>query len=77
MVWLMMPTEFNGSLVLYRRVIRPFFLKHRGVIDDTVTNIKDNIKETGECAKSSALTKGLLTFVSVAVGKVAPSMKMD
>lgn len=40
----MMPTEYNGSLVLYRRVIRPFFLKHRGAIDDTLSNIKDTGK---------------------------------
>lgn len=44
MVWLMMPTEYNGSLVLYRRVIRPAFLRHKGTIDDTISNLKD----TGE-----------------------------
>lgn len=43
MVWLMIPTEFNGSLVLYRRIIRPFFLRHRGSIDDTLTNIKETV----------------------------------
>ncbi|XP_017778383.1 PREDICTED: receptor expression-enhancing protein 5-like [Nicrophorus vespilloides] len=30
MVWLMMPTELNGSIIIYNRIIRPKFLEHNG-----------------------------------------------
>ncbi|XP_018565635.1 receptor expression-enhancing protein 5-like [Anoplophora glabripennis] len=40
-VWLMIPTEFNGSLVIYRRIVRPYFLKHHTVIDSTIQNVKE------------------------------------
>ncbi|GLV43565.1 Receptor expression enhancing protein B [Carabus blaptoides fortunei] len=53
MVWLMMPTDFNGSLVLYNRVIRPYFLKHHGAIDSTLQNLKDSaIKISASSLKS-------------------------
>lgn len=44
MVWLMIPTEFNGSILLYRKIIKPYFLKHHQVIDDTLNKVKDSGK---------------------------------
>ncbi|XP_060524022.1 receptor expression-enhancing protein 5 [Cylas formicarius] len=41
LVWLMIPTEFNGSLVIYKRIIRPYFLKHHSTIDDTLNKVKE------------------------------------
>lgn len=38
----MIPTEFNGSLILYKRVIRPNFLKHYGKIDSALNKAKDS-----------------------------------
>lgn len=29
-VWCMAPIENNGSVVMYHKVIRPYFLKHQG-----------------------------------------------
>ncbi|XP_023023436.1 receptor expression enhancing protein B [Leptinotarsa decemlineata] len=42
MVWLMIPTGFNGSLILYNRIIKPYFLKHEHNIDDVVNKVKDS-----------------------------------
>ena len=36
MVWLMLPTDLNGSMVIYNRIIKPYYLKHHSVIDDTI-----------------------------------------
>ncbi|CAH0550560.1 unnamed protein product [Brassicogethes aeneus] len=40
MVWLMIPTNFNGSVLIYKKLIRPYFLKHSSKIDETVEQIK-------------------------------------
>lgn len=44
MVWLMIPTEFNGSLILYRKIVKPYFLKHHKNIDATLDKVKDSGK---------------------------------
>lgn len=44
MVWLMIPTEFNGSLVIYNTIIRPYFLKHHEKVDDAVNKAKNTSK---------------------------------
>lgn len=44
MVWLMIPTEFNGSLILYGKIIRPYFLKHHGKVDDAINKVKNSGK---------------------------------
>jgi len=42
LIWLMIPTELNGSVILYKKVIRPYFLRHQSVIDDGLNKIKDS-----------------------------------
>lgn len=39
-VWLMVPTSFNGSIFLYNRLIRPYFLRTHGAIDDSLNRIR-------------------------------------
>ncbi|XP_014206541.1 receptor expression-enhancing protein 6 [Copidosoma floridanum] len=39
-IWLMIPTEYNGSLVLYRRIIRPRFLQYHTSVDDMLAEAK-------------------------------------
>ncbi|CAG9830344.1 unnamed protein product [Diabrotica balteata] len=46
MVWLMLPGDVNGSVILYRRVIKPYFLKHQGEIDGVVNKVKNTVKDT-------------------------------
>lgn len=55
----MAPTPTNGSVLIYNRIIRPFFLKNEAKIDDVVKNLKDKasdaadkIKDEGESVKN-------------------------
>uniref|UniRef100_A0A2P2HX84 Receptor expression-enhancing protein n=1 Tax=Hirondellea gigas TaxID=1518452 RepID=A0A2P2HX84_9CRUS len=43
MVWCYVPTGYNGSDVIYSRVIRPLFLKHQTQIDATMGKVTDHI----------------------------------
>lgn len=74
MVWLMMPTDFNGSLVLYKRVIRPYFLKHHGTIDNTLQNIKDSGKYMIKLNKIVILN---VCFLFTATKIAASGLKSD
>lgn len=38
----MIPTELNGSLILYKKVVRPYFLKHHNSVDDILSKAKDS-----------------------------------
>lgn len=44
-VWLMIPTNLNGSLILYRNIIRPYFLKYHGIVDDTISQAQSTATE--------------------------------
>ncbi|XP_026316004.1 receptor expression-enhancing protein 5 isoform X2 [Hyposmocoma kahamanoa] len=33
-IWCYLPTDYNGSLIIYHRLIRPYYLKNHGRIDD-------------------------------------------
>ncbi|XP_033214299.1 receptor expression-enhancing protein 5-like isoform X2 [Belonocnema kinseyi] len=52
-VWLMAPSEYNGSLMLYRKVIRPRFVQYQPRVDKLLSN-------AGEIAKKAA-ANALLT----------------
>ncbi|KAK4884314.1 hypothetical protein RN001_000585 [Aquatica leii] len=41
MVWLMIPTDFNGSLILYEKIIKPYYLKHHSIIDTTLNKAQN------------------------------------
>lgn len=40
----MAPTEYNGSLILYRRIIRPKFLQYGPGVDRFLSNARDTGK---------------------------------
>lgn len=44
----MAPTPSNGSIQIYTRIIRPFFLKHETKIDTVVKDIKDKASDTAD-----------------------------
>lgn len=55
LLWCMAPVTWNGSEIIYRRVIRPFFLKHQATMDSVVSdlsakakNITENVAKEGE-----------------------------
>ncbi|KAI4487988.1 hypothetical protein M0804_004836 [Polistes exclamans] len=45
-VWLMAPTEYNGSLVVYRRLVRPKFLQYHTSVDKFLSNARDTAIKT-------------------------------
>jgi len=47
-VWCMAPLENNGSIFLYQRVIRPYFLKHQSAVDDLINNATQKVKKGAE-----------------------------
>lgn len=47
-MWCMAPVKWNGSELLYRRAIRPFFLKHEAAMDNVVTNLGSKAKTLTE-----------------------------
>ncbi|XP_038952928.1 receptor expression-enhancing protein 5 isoform X1 [Rattus norvegicus] len=48
LLWCMAPSPSNGAELLYRRVIRPIFLKHESQVDSVVKDVKDKAKETAD-----------------------------
>ncbi|KAH0506175.1 Receptor expression-enhancing protein 5 [Microtus ochrogaster] len=48
LLWCMAPSPSNGAELLYRRIIRPVFLKHESQVDKVVKDVKDKAKETAD-----------------------------
>uniref|UniRef100_A0A2K6TU33 Receptor expression-enhancing protein n=1 Tax=Saimiri boliviensis boliviensis TaxID=39432 RepID=A0A2K6TU33_SAIBB len=48
LLWCMAPSPSNGAELLYKRIIRPFFLKHESQLDSVVKDLKDKAKETAD-----------------------------
>ncbi|XP_044740395.1 receptor expression-enhancing protein 5 [Chrysoperla carnea] len=45
LIWCMIPSELNGSVIIYNRLLRPLFLKHQGTIDHNVDNLTKTAKK--------------------------------
>ncbi|KAK2498718.1 hypothetical protein MC885_002746 [Smutsia gigantea] len=54
LVWCMVPSPSNGAELLYRRIIRPFFLKHESQVDGVVSDLKDKARETADAITKEA-----------------------
>ncbi|TRY57453.1 hypothetical protein DNTS_031437 [Danionella cerebrum] len=39
LLWCMAPVSWNGSQILYRHVVRPFFLRHEAAVDGMVSDV--------------------------------------
>jgi len=48
LVWCFLPLSWNGSDMIYSRVIRPAFLKNQTQIDKTMGKVSDKIGELGD-----------------------------
>ncbi|XP_059056236.1 receptor expression-enhancing protein 5 isoform X1 [Achroia grisella] len=42
-IWCYLPIEFNGSLIIYHRIIRPYYQKHHGRIDNMAASGINNV----------------------------------
>ncbi|KAM8833236.1 receptor expression-enhancing protein 6-like [Synchiropus splendidus] len=59
LIWCMAPVRWNGSEILYRRVIRPFFLKHQAAMDNMVNDLSAKAKSVTETVTKEALNTAL------------------
>lgn len=64
LIWCMAPVSWNGSKILYTRVIRPFFLKHEATMDNVVNNLSSTAKTiTGTVTKEGEMAPVCSTFM--------------
>nr|ADO28071.1 receptor expression-enhancing protein 5 [Ictalurus furcatus] len=54
LVWCMAPTPSNGSVLIYTRIIRPFFLRNEARIDTVVKDVKDKASDAADKFKEEA-----------------------
>lgn len=54
LVWCFLPVSWNGSDLIYNRVIRPAFLKHEQEIDTAMSKVQDKINELADTASKVA-----------------------
>ncbi|MGH0184697.1 UNVERIFIED_CONTAM: hypothetical protein FKN15_015799 [Acipenser sinensis] len=53
LLWCMAPVAWNGSQILYTRLVRPFFLKHQASVDSVVNELSGQAIHAAE-----SLTRG-------------------
>ncbi|XP_014371443.2 receptor expression-enhancing protein 5 isoform X2 [Papilio machaon] len=44
-IWCYLPTDFNGSLIIYHRILRPYYQKHHHKIDDLANSANRFVSE--------------------------------
>uniref|UniRef100_UPI00398F211F receptor expression-enhancing protein 6 isoform X1 n=1 Tax=Pristiophorus japonicus TaxID=55135 RepID=UPI00398F211F len=49
LLWCMAPVVWNGSQMIYNRIVRPLFLKHHGTVDSVVNNLSSKALDAAEC----------------------------
>ncbi|XP_077476562.1 receptor expression-enhancing protein 5 isoform X1 [Stigmatopora argus] len=59
LMWCMAPVTWNGSELLYKRVIRPFFLKHQAAVDEVVSDLSAKAKSVSEKIEREAVNRAL------------------
>ncbi|KAF7659881.1 hypothetical protein LDENG_00291740 [Lucifuga dentata] len=55
LIWCMAPVSWNGSAVLYRNVVRPFFLKHQSAMEGVVSDLSSKAKSVTEAVTKQAV----------------------
>ncbi|XP_005999915.1 receptor expression-enhancing protein 6 isoform X1 [Latimeria chalumnae] len=65
LLWCMAPTTWNGSQLLYKRVVRPLFLKHQATVDSVVNDISGTAIDAAETVTREARTISRLMTNSV------------
>ncbi|MBN3276095.1 REEP5 protein, partial [Polyodon spathula] len=65
LVWCMAPTPSNGSMIIYHRIIRPFFLKHEAKMDRVVKDLKDKASEAADTITNEGKATTLLILYSI------------
>ncbi|XP_029551611.1 receptor expression-enhancing protein 6 isoform X3 [Salmo trutta] len=55
LLWCMAPVTWNGSQILYNRVVRPFFLKHEATVDSMVNDLSGKAMNAAESVTREVL----------------------
>lgn len=67
LLYCMVPAKCNGSIMIYERIIKPFFLKHQTVIDEKM----DQAGKIASKVMDEAIDEGQSFKHSKKMGKVA------
>ncbi|XP_027009332.1 receptor expression-enhancing protein 6-like [Tachysurus fulvidraco] len=56
LLWCMAPVSWNGSQLIYTRVVRPFFLQHEAAIDSVVKDLSGKAKSAAQSTAKEGFT---------------------
>ncbi|XP_061680757.1 receptor expression-enhancing protein 6 isoform X2 [Syngnathoides biaculeatus] len=70
LLWCMAPVAWNGSQVLYNRVVRPVFLRHEAAVDNMVSDLSGKAMSAAE-----NLTREVLSTLVKNKALVSPEAK--
>ncbi|XP_066537891.1 receptor expression-enhancing protein 6-like [Hoplias malabaricus] len=56
LLWCMAPVSWNGSQVLYTRVVRPWFLRHEAALDSVVKDLSGKARSAAEAVAKEGFT---------------------
>ncbi|XP_068615775.1 receptor expression-enhancing protein 6-like [Brachionichthys hirsutus] len=56
LLWCMAPISWNGSQVIYDKVVRPVFLRHEATVDNMVNNLGGKVMNAAENLTREVLT---------------------
>ncbi|XP_046907353.1 receptor expression-enhancing protein 6-like [Hypomesus transpacificus] len=59
LLWCMAPVSWNGSTVLYKRVVRPMFLKHQATVDSVVNDLSSKARDMADTVTREAANLAL------------------
>ncbi|XP_029973008.1 receptor expression-enhancing protein 6 isoform X1 [Salarias fasciatus] len=59
LIWCMAPVSWNGSEILYKKAIRPFFLKHQATMDSMVSDLSTKAKNITDTVTKEAVNRAL------------------
>ncbi|KAF6722041.1 Receptor expression-enhancing protein 6 [Oryzias melastigma] len=56
LLWCMAPMSWNGSQIIYNKVVRPIFLRHEATVDNMVSNLSGKAMSAAENLTREVLT---------------------
>ncbi|XP_030290438.1 receptor expression-enhancing protein 6 isoform X2 [Sparus aurata] len=68
LLWCMAPVSWNGSQIIYNKVVRPVFLRHEAMVDNMVNNLGGKAMDAAETLTREVLTTLMKNKVLVTPG---------
>uniref|UniRef100_A0A8C5D1Q5 Receptor expression-enhancing protein n=1 Tax=Gouania willdenowi TaxID=441366 RepID=A0A8C5D1Q5_GOUWI len=72
LLWCMAPVAWNGSQIIYNKVVRPIFLRHEAMVDNMVSDLSGKAMEAAE-----NLTREVLSTLVKNKALVSPEVQSD